>query len=864
MRTQHSPIVSQVVRDALRTCRRAAGAAPAGSLLLASLHANAQVAPQSSTAPALQEVIVTAERRKETAYDVPYNITAIDFAAIQSSGAATLNDLTRLVPGLTTVDQGASAPGRTNYFTLRGLQTDTPGGGKNAAQTPVQSVSSVSTYFGETPVFFPMPLYDVERVEVLRGPQGTLYGSGAQAGTIRLVPSPPNFDHVSGEVRGDTSATQGAAEFNNLNREIQGFINIPIVDHLALRLVGQTSHWGGFIDASDLYAREGSGYTAAPVPSIPGNLTSGPVLAPVKKNTNVSDQWFVRSALRWQPADIVNVELNYFRQQVNSDNSQIGNPDFTGGPFNITTTNFGPPGPQNPPFYPQGTVILRPGGTYTSTAFTESPYTDTIDLGSAVISADLGFATITSASSYYNDRTSAVADFTPVYYNSAGINFDNFYPYNNYPRLLSVQPSQVFDHSFIQELRLVSNGDHLFDYVVGSYYERESGKTVTNQYDPGITAFNAYIGMPSQSAYGDTVWDYRRNTLFQDRAIFGELTWHITHSWQLTVGARGFDQTFETNATSLLLLCGAICAGDLTNPLGATITSSSTSNSRVVKKINTAFNITPVLKVYATYSQGFRRGGANALPLSGAFASLPQYQTYAPDLANNYEIGMKGTLLDRRMSYSADIYRIYLKNFQFDALTFAGIPATYNGSDARSQGAEVEMQFAFTGGTSASLGYAYTDAKVTNTFDLVDYLSYATIPAFGGTGQTASIFGGPIPAGAPLPGVSKHVVTGAIDHTLSLSSGALTFHVDGACRSSQSAYIAQGNPYNWIIPSSFMGNARVTFAPHGPLSRIRRSRCMRIWAASAEVLANAMARSKAMRASSLRPSCIRKAPRTPK
>lgn len=822
MRTQHSPLVSQVVRDTLRASRRAAAAAPAGSLLLASMYANAQVAPPNpsppSTSPALQEVIVTAQRRTETAYDVPYNITAVDSAAIQASGATSLSDLTRLVPGLTTVDQGGAAPGRTNYFTLRGLQTDTPGGGRNAAQTPVQSQSPVSTYFGETPVFFPMPLYDVARVEVLRGPQGTLYGSGSQAGTIRLVPSSPSFDGLSGEVRGDASATQGASEFSNLNREIQGFINIPIVDHLALRLVGQTSHWGGFIDDSDLYAREGPGFLSTPLPSIPGDLTSGPVLAPVKENSNVSTQWFVRSALRWQPKDTFSVDLNYFHQQVNSDNSQIGNPEFPGGPFNITQSTFGPPGPQNPPFYPQGTVTLRPGGTYTSTAFTESPYTDKIDLGSVVITADLGFATITSASSYYNDRTSAVADFTPVYYNPAGVNFNNYYPYNNYPRLLSIQPSQVSDHSFIQELRLVSNGDqNLFDYVVGLYYERDAGHTHTNQYDPGVTAFNAAIGMPSQSAYGDTVWDYTRDTLFQDRAIFGELTWHITHSWQLTLGARAFDQTFETNANSLLLLCGAICAGDLTNPLGATTTSSSTSTSRVVKKINTAYSFTPDLKVYATYSQGFRRGGANALPTSGAFASLPQYQTYAPDLADNYEIGVKGTAFNRRMSFSADIFRIYWDRFQFDGLTFAGIPATYNGSDARSQGVELETQFAFTGRTTASVGYAYTDAKVTTTFDLIDYLSYATIPAFGGTGQTASLFGGPVPADSPLPGVSKNVVTAGIDHVLPLSFGALTFHIDGVYRSSQEAYIAQASPYNWTIPSSFLGNARVTFAPHGPL-----------------------------------------------
>ncbi|HUI60531.1 MAG TPA: TonB-dependent receptor plug domain-containing protein, partial [Steroidobacteraceae bacterium] len=259
-----------------------------------SLQAGAQVStsdtPQSEAAPSLQEVIVTAQRRSESAYAVPYNITAVDSVALIASGASSISDLTRVVPGLTTVDQGGAAPGRTNYFTLRGLQTDTPGGGRNAAQTPVQSQSPVATYFGETPVFFPMPMYDIERVEVLRGPQGTLYGTGSEAGTIRLVPSAPKLGSSSGEVNVDAGATQGAAELGNLNREVQGFINIPVSNTVALRLVGQVSHWGGFIDASDLYARDGSGPLATPTPSVPGDLTSGPVLAPIARNTNVSTQ----------------------------------------------------------------------------------------------------------------------------------------------------------------------------------------------------------------------------------------------------------------------------------------------------------------------------------------------------------------------------------------------------------------------------------------------------------------------------------------------------------------------------------------------------------------------------------------------
>ena len=183
--------------------------------------------------PVLKEIVVTAQRRKQTVQDVPYNISVIDPKQIDESGATTLNDLTRDVPGLVTVDTGPGSRGGMNNLTLRGLRTDSPGGGQSVAEIPGESVSPVSTYFGETPVFFAMPLYDVQRVEVLRGPQGTLYGSGSQAGTIRIIPNPPEFDRFSGEIEGTASDTDHASSFDNLNRDFQGYLNIPLASHLA-------------------------------------------------------------------------------------------------------------------------------------------------------------------------------------------------------------------------------------------------------------------------------------------------------------------------------------------------------------------------------------------------------------------------------------------------------------------------------------------------------------------------------------------------------------------------------------------------------------------------------------------------------
>jgi iron complex outermembrane recepter protein len=753
---------------------------------------------------------------------VPYNISAISATAIEQSGSETLNDLTRVVPGLTTVDEGPGARGQTNNLTLRGLRTDSPGGGQATTETPGQSVNSVSTYWGETPVFFPMPLYDVDHVEVLRGPQGTLYGSGAEAGTIRFLPTRPQFDRVSGEMQLEGSAIENAAQLDNWNRAFRGILNLPLAENLAIRLVAGGEHDGGFINNDDLVVRKGPGEYAVPVPSIPGDLTSGPVIAPEARNTNTTNQWFARMALRWSPNERFDLQIEYLHQYINSANTQYASPGYPGGVLDLTAPNAAlPPGPGNPSFWPHSSFTMNPGGTYTSTAFVESPYSDVTNLVNAVATIDVGFATVTSASSYYNDTSLGVSDWTGLIDNPATVNYNLYFPYNNYPRIVTPAYVPAADHAFVQELRLVSKPGHLLDYVLGGYFNRQPADAGWLQLMPGIAAYNAYIGQPNPSTFGDLIWNYDRRTEFEDRAVFGELTGHITPAWQVTGGVRFFGQSYSTNTTSLLVFCGAVCASDQVNPEGLSAASNASDVHRHVWKFNTSYDFATDNKVYLTYSEGFRRGGANAVATAGIYASLPVYLTYTPDLAKNYEVGVKGYLFDHKLRYTADVYRVNLENFQFDAVNLSGLPVTYNGSTARSQGAELELQASLTARTQLSVGYAYTSAEVTQSFELFDYPSYALIPSLGGNGQTAPLFGGPINAGSKLPGVPRHTLTVGIDHTLPVPvtpTAALTLHVDGSYRSSEWANIVPNSPYNWEIPASFIGNARATLEPGGPLS----------------------------------------------
>lgn len=824
----HSPArhsLRYCIRKILRQCAYVSSCVSAAMVLT---DAHAQASPEGATSSSppsssgLQEIVVTAQRRTQSVQDVPYNISAIDTASMQEAGATTLNALTSVVPGLTTVDEGPGARGQANNLTLRGLRVNSPGGGQATTETPSQTVNSVSTYWGETPIFFPMPLYDVQRVEVLRGPQGTLYGSGAEAGTIRLIPTPPQFDRVGGEIQAEGSAIENAAKPDNWNRAVRGILNIPLAETLAVRIVASGEHDGGFINNNDLLLTQGQGPAAVPVPSIPGDLTSGPVIAPERKNTNTANQWFARMALRWKPSDAVDVQLEYLHQYVTSANTQYSNPGFAGGLFDLTTADAAlPPGPSNPAAWPHSSFTMNPGGTYTSTAFVVSPYADTTNLVDAVGTFDLGFAAVTSASSYYNDTETGVSDWTGLFNNPTTFNYDLFFPYNHYPREIADAYVPAATHAFVQELRLVSKPGHFIDYVLGGYYNRQPGNQGWLQLVPGIDAYETFIGQPNPTAFGDLIWNYRRDSTFIDRAVFGELTAHVTPAWQLTGGVRYFGQSFWTNYSSELVFCGAVCASDGTNAQGLSSGANASSAHRHIWKGNTSYDFTPNIKAYATYSQGFRRGGANALSTGGVYASLPDYETFAPDFAKNYELGVKGYGFDHRLRYTADIYVVDWDHFQFDAVNLSGLPATYNGSTARSKGAEVELQASISSKTTLSLGYAYTSAKVRQTFELFDYPSYALIPSLGGNGQTTALFGGPIQAGTRLPGVPLNTVTFGVDHTVAVPLGpnaSATLHVDGSYRSSESANIVATGPYNWEIPSSFMGNARITLEPGGPIA----------------------------------------------
>ena len=491
-------------------------------------------------------------------------------------------------------------------------------------------IPPVATYVDETPLFVNLRLIDLDRVEILRGPQGTLYGSGSLGGTVRFVqnaPDPTDFDAKAKVSLGKTDHA------GSMNEGAEGMLNVPLSPTFAIRLAASYSHDGGYIDQPDLYRLGPSG---APIPTTPGNLLSPPQTYRVNEVNNYEYQT-ERIAALWKPNDDLRVQLAYYHQVSDAHGYPYNSPQIY-GPRSLSSVDH----------------VLEP--TH-----------DTVNLVGLTLDYDLGFATMTSASSWSHHQNQTTSDLTSVYQHFS------FYPtyYGANPRALFVGDDGLDDKPWSQELRFVSKSGGTFDWVAGLFYMHQNTDITEHEFYPGYNDyFNACVpiygfGSP-QCGLGeyftitpqvdgiplvkDLAYIGDVQTHFTDAAGFGELTWHVTSAWRVTAGTRVFEQKTTQSQQNGLLFAGP---GFISN------NTRSTSNSRALWKLNSAYQLDQTNLVYATWSQGFRRGGVNALPPSTPVGGPvnPSLFTLKPDTANNYEIGVKGTIANR-FRYSAALYDI--------------------------------------------------------------------------------------------------------------------------------------------------------------------------------------------------------------
>jgi iron complex outermembrane receptor protein len=704
-------------------------------------------APSVADNDTLQEVIVTATRRSESAQNIPASITAISGPVLEQAGIVDKVDLARSLAGINVTDKGPFGGVNGSTLIIRGLNSDSTSG-EFVQSSPI--VQPVATYVDDTPLFFNLRLQDLDRVEILRGPQGTLYGSGSLGGTIRFVqkaPDPRAFDAKIETGVSDTGHT------HHLNYDVTGMLNLPLSETIAFRLNAGYTAEAGFIDQPNLYALDASG---APIAQQPGSLLSPPVTYS-KKGVNSYLYRTARAAVSWKPNDDFRAQFSYHHQLSTAD----------GYPYAA-------------PYY--GLASLS------SSDYTAAATNDKVDLAALTLEFELGFATLTSNSSWADHQNVSQGDVTSLY------DYFPFYSslYGANPRVLVTGHQGFEDKPWAEEIRLASKANGSYDWVAGVFYKTERTTIREHDFYPGyLDYFNACVPVygagdginPSQCGIGETAYTPGATTTidgipivkdqayvgdfetrYTDLAGFGEFTWHFAPSWSATAGARIFRQTVSQSQQTGLLFDGPAYIANI---------SQSETWRKALWKVNVAYRIDETNLAYATWSQGFRRGAVNGLPPTEAavnYVTNPGLFKVSPDTADNYEAGVKGTV-QNRFRYSAAIYDIQWHNVQEAAfLTPLALPGAINAGEAYSRGLETELFARLTDHVSAQLEYTYDQTKLTSLAPLA--LIGLSVP--------------PPAAGTPLPGTPKNTAAAAVEYGhVKVADGELRFAANAHYQGSQ-------------------------------------------------------------------------------
>jgi len=708
-------------------------------VLMCSLASAAVAVAQEATPATVDELVVTATRREQSVLDVPYNITAVSGASIEAAKMTDSAELMRTIPGVAVVDRGYRNAGVINNVLIRGLNVDSNALGDYA----VSSVAPVSTYINDTPLFAGFLLKDLERVEVLRGPQGTLYGSGSLGGTVRYITRAPKLGVFEGSANLTGSKVEGSG---SVGWGADLVLNIPLGDTVAVRGAFSRLDYPGLTDYANLYVLDATG-----APAAPSGLLSPDANYYRKNDADTVDIWFGRVSLFWEPNDTFDATLSYSRQS-----------DEVGGRRQVTRgfDGFG-----------------RRYGEYENGSVQLEPSSRDVSLASLEMNVDLGFATLTSSTSRYEHEGDSVSENTGFYAQAGFLSF-----YYNYPRPMASAVRGYSDKATIQELRLVSKTGGPFDYVVGAYYNDDTLIATQESYLRGFKRWwDLWSGFPA-AVSGDQDFAYRRNENFTDKALYGELTWHATDTLSLTGGVRWF----ENQAVNRTFIDVPLYTS-LSQPVTATFRS---SESKALFKGNLSWAFADNSLFYATISEGYRRGGSNAVPLTGNFAEDPRWQIYKSDSVVNYEAGVKGRMGD--LTFDAALFYVDWQDIQLNTATPTwGFYVVQNGGKARTYGLETALDGRPTDAFHYSIGYTYTDAALSE--DVISPLG--TVLATDGS---------------KLPGTAKHTVNLAADYTWRLDGDVKIVARTSGFYQSETRNAIGGPKFNTALEGFQIWNASTT------------------------------------------------------
>lgn len=591
----------------------------------------------------VEEIIVTATRREEKLQDVPLSVSAVSAEKLGELRARSAEDYVLTVPGVSFTNQ----EGRRPAFVVRGIPS-------------LGSGATTARYLDETPQDVDPRLFDVERVEVLRGPQGTLYGASSMGGAIRTLTRRPDLQEYQLRVDGSFSETsEGGSGY-----DINAAVNVPLVDdRLALRAVGYKERVPGFVDNYQ-------------VVQTPAGLVPGALIA---KDMGEQDIDGGRLTLRFAPSETLTIDANYYYQAGETTGS--GSEDAELGRAMLRQSRLGREG-----------------------------YFEKMSEGNLTVRYAAAIGEFISSTSYSTVDEDTTADVTTV--SAPFIQLFSMF-FGDGRDTSSVAPVTLGNDGhtqrFTQELRLASNQNERFNWLVGGFYDESKGDGAQRQLGSGAAEFFGPF------APNDSLSEFSAQVRSKELSFFGELSYNLTSRLQATAGARRYDveNSFDRFQKGLFAF-----AGDINDILVGIRTLGEAQEDGLTYKALLSYQIADGKLLYAQASSGYRPGGPNSfVPPTETPTPSSQYES---DELWQYELGWKTTLWNGRAQLNGALFYIDWTDIQSAILTGGGYSFIANTGKAHSQGAELEAQARVGRGLELGASASWIDTQFDSGFPVLD------------------------------------------------------------------------------------------------------------------------------------------------
>jgi iron complex outermembrane recepter protein len=605
----------------------------------------------------LQEIVVTATRQPQTLDKVPISIAAYSQSTLTDLNVLSIDDLSRVTPGIT-FTRNAFGNGDQSQISIRGISSSVGAAttGVYIDDTPVQVRNVGVTATNPYPAVF-----DLDRVEVLRGPQGTLFGAGAEGGAVRFITPTPSLTEYQTYARSEVSAIENGGE----NYEAGLAVGGPLVDNeLGFRLSGWYRHDGGYIDRIDYFTHDVN-----------------------QPNSNFKDTGVLHGSLRWEPLENLAISPSFYYQASDLNDANTYWEQFSSGT------------------------------RYQNAALGAQPASDHFYLPSVKVEWGGDYVHVISNTSYFSRNDHGVNDYTTAENTNLGSGIAAAFTY--YPILGETEAQGFYanlQNSFTQEVRLQSpDPTARLNWVTGVFYHRESLTSREFVADPNTNVIASYGSTVPVSATsilgpllpGNGVFEQSETDIDKQIAGFAQVDYTIVQNLKATVGARVSHVEYNFQSTEAGPIAGGPASG-------------SDSETPVTPHYGLSFQADPHDLFYASAGKGFRPGGGNSPvpePLCGPSLALFGLKdvptTYNSDNDWSYEIGAKNQLLDGRISSDISAYHVVWHNIETQISLACGFNVNLNLGEAVSNGFDMAERFRVTDAFTLGLALGYDDAHYT-------------------------------------------------------------------------------------------------------------------------------------------------------